>query len=91
MGPSMLFHLAGGEGGIQHFMDHLSGPVASWWKDLAAFTEWPEGSKKTIVEGITKAAGGRSIDELERLRDEVLLELVKIRMKQAESVEAPAR
>src|SRR5258705_6151142 len=34
MGPSMLFHLAGGEGGIQHFMDHLSGPVASWWKDL---------------------------------------------------------
>ena len=91
MGPTMLFHLAGGEGGIQHFMDHLSGPVASWWKDLAAFTEWPEGSKKTIVEGITKAAGGRSIDELERLRDEVLLELVKIRMKQAESVEAPAR
>src|ERR1700727_1411097 len=34
MGPSMLFHLAGGEGGIQHFMDHLSGPVASWGKDL---------------------------------------------------------
>ena len=54
------------------------------------FTEWPEGSKTTIVEGIKKAAGGRSIDELERLRDEVLLELVQIRMKQAESVEAPA-
>src|ERR1700681_1551075 len=30
MGPSMLFHLAGGEGGIQHFMEHLSGPVAAW-------------------------------------------------------------
>src|SRR5271167_4360117 len=53
MGPSLLFHLAGGEGGIQHFMDHLSGPVASWWKDLGACTEWPEGSKKTIVDGIT--------------------------------------
>src|ERR1700730_1713389 len=88
MGPSMLFHLAGGEGGIQHFMDHLSGPVASWWKDLGGFTDWPEGSKKTIVEGIKKAANGRSIDELERLRDEVLLELVQIRMKQADSVEA---
>src|SRR6266850_1414031 len=90
MGPTMLFHLAGGEGGIQHFMDHLSGPVASWWKDLAGFTDWPEGSKKTIVEGVKEAAGGRSIDELERLRDEVLLELVQIRMKQAESVEAHA-
>src|SRR6202051_3662656 len=31
MGPSMLFHLAGGEGGVRHFMDQLSGPVASWW------------------------------------------------------------
>lgn len=90
MGPSMLFHLAGGEGGIQHFMDHLSGPVASWWKDLGRFTDWPEGSKQTIVDGIKKAANGRSIDELARLRDEVLLELVQIRIKQADSVEAHA-
>ena len=90
MGPSMLFHLAGGEGGIQHFMDHLSGPVASWWKDLGTFTDWPEGSKKTIVEGIEKAADGRSIDELAQLRDEVLLKLVQIRMEQADSVEAHA-
>jgi 3-hydroxyacyl-CoA dehydrogenase len=82
MGPSMLFHLGGGEGGIQHFMDHLSGPVASWWKDLGTFTEWPEGSKNAIVEGIKKAADGRSIDELAKLRDDVLLELVQIRMKQ---------
>jgi 3-hydroxyacyl-CoA dehydrogenase len=85
MGPSMLFHLAGGEGGIQHFMEHLSGPVASWWKDLGSFTDWPEGSKKTIVDGVTKDAGGRSIDQLAQLRDDVLLELVKIRVKQAQS------
>ena len=82
MGPSMLFHLGGGEGGIQHFMDHLSGPVASRWKDLGGFTDWPEGSKNTIVDGVKKAADGRSIDELAKLRDDVLLELVQIRMKQ---------
>ena len=82
MGPSMLFHLGGGEGGIQHFMDHLSGPVASWWKDLGGFTDWPEGSKNTIVDGVKKATDGRSIDELAKLRDDVLLELVQIRMKQ---------
>src|ERR1700751_1279778 len=70
MGPSMLFHLAGGEGGIQHFMEHLSGPVASWWKDLGSFSEWPEGSKQTIVDGILKEANGRSIDELAETRDE---------------------
>src|ERR1700728_3634716 len=64
MGPSMLFHLGGGEGGIQHFMEHLSGPVASWWKDLGSFSEWPEGSKQTIVDGVLKDANGRSIDQL---------------------------
>src|SRR5271169_3162493 len=87
MGPSMLFHLGGGEGGIQHFMEHLSGPVASWWKDLGSFTDWPEGSKKTITEGVIKAAGGRSVDQLAQLRDEVLLELVKIRTTQAQLLE----
>jgi 3-hydroxyacyl-CoA dehydrogenase len=84
MGPSMLFHLGGGQGGIQHFMEHLSGPVAMWWKDLGAFTEWPKGSKETIADGITKAANGRSVDELAQMRDEVLLELVKLRVKQVE-------
>jgi 3-hydroxyacyl-CoA dehydrogenase len=85
MGPSMLFHLGGGEGGIQHFMEHLSGPVASWWKDLGSFSEWPEGSKQTIVDGVLKDANGRSIDELAEMRDELLLELVKLRMQQAET------
>jgi 3-hydroxyacyl-CoA dehydrogenase len=84
MGPSMLFHLGGGQGGIQHFMEHLSGPVAMWWKDLGGFTEWPKGSKETIADGITKAANGRSVDELAQMRDEVLLELVKLRVKQVE-------
>jgi len=75
MGPSILFHLAGGQGGIQHFMEYLSGPVATWWKDLGGFTEWPEGNKETIAAGVTKAANGRSVDELAQMRDEVLLEL----------------
>jgi 3-hydroxyacyl-CoA dehydrogenase len=85
MGPNLLFHLGGGEGGIQHFMEHLSGPLAMWWKDLGSFTEWPEGSKDTIVEGVRAAADGRTVDELAQMRDEVLLELVKLRMKQAEA------
>jgi hypothetical protein len=81
----MLFHLGGGEGGIQHFMEHLSGPVATWWKDLGSFTEWPEGSKQTIIDGVMQAAEGRTVDQLAQMRDEVLQELVKLRMKQAEA------
>jgi len=89
MGPTMLFHLGGGQGGIQHFMEHLSGPVAMWWKDLGGFTEWPAGSKETIVAGVTGEADGRTVDELAQMRDQMLLELVKIRTKQVEAT-APA-
>ena len=92
MGPTMLFHLGGGQGGIQHFMEHLSGPVAMWWKDLGSFTEWPAGSKETIVAGVTGETDGRTVDDLAQMRDEVLLELVKLRRKQVESFEpAPVR
>ena len=87
MGPNMLFHLGGGQGGIQHFMEHLSGPVAMWWKDLGNFTEWPAGSKEIIVEGVKADADGRTVDELAQMRDEVLLDLVKHRLAQAEGVE----
>lgn len=27
MGPHLTFHLAGGEGGMKHFMEHLGGPI----------------------------------------------------------------
>jgi 3-hydroxyacyl-CoA dehydrogenase len=79
MGPSLLFHLGGGPGGIQHFMEHLSGPLATWWKDLGKITEFSPEVKQTIIEGVQNEAGGRSIDELERERDAMLLELLATR------------
>src|ERR1700685_4637198 len=90
MGPTLLFHLAGGEGGIQHFMEHLSGPVATWWKDLGTITEFSPEVKQTIVNGALKEANGRSIDELEQERDWMLLELLKPRSKAKEAVHAGA-
>src|SRR6202034_3860747 len=90
MGPNLLFHLAGGEGGIQHFMEHLSGPVATWWKDLGTITEFSPEVKQTIVNGVLKEANGRSIAELERERDEMLLELLTTRSKAEEAVHAGA-
>ena len=88
MGPNLLFHLAGGQGGIQHFMEHLSGPVATWWKDLGAITEFSPQVKQTIVDGVLKEAGERSIGELERERDAMLLELLATRAKEETASQA---
>ena len=30
MGPHLTFHLAGGTGGIDHFVDKFAGPIESW-------------------------------------------------------------
>jgi 3-hydroxyacyl-CoA dehydrogenase len=82
MGPNLLFHLGGGEGGIQHFLEHLSGPMATWWKDLGTLTEFPAQIKQTIIDGVLQEAGNRSIDQLAEERDEVLLGLLGLRNKQ---------
>jgi 3-hydroxyacyl-CoA dehydrogenase len=85
MGPNLLFHLGGGEGGIQHFMEHLAGPMASWWKDLGTLTELSPQTKQTIIEGVAREAEGQSVDQLAEIRDEVLLGLLQLRAKYSES------
>ena len=47
-------------------MDHLSGPVASWWKDLGTITEFSPQVKQAIIDGVQKEAANRSVDELNR-------------------------
>jgi len=81
MGPNLLFHLGGGQGGIQHFMEHLSGPLSTWWKDLGTITAFSPEVTRTIIEGVQAEAGGRSIQELEHERDAMLLELLATRAK----------
>src|ERR1700719_232471 len=91
MGPHLLFHLGGGPGGIQHFMEHLSGPVSTWWKDLGKLTEFSPQVKQTIIDGVIKEAGGCSLDQLDRERDELLLGLLGLRSKHAEVSPAAAK
>jgi 3-hydroxyacyl-CoA dehydrogenase len=78
MGPNLLFHLAGGQGGIQHFMEHLAGPMTTWWKDLGNPDFTPE-LKQKIVQGVLAEAGNQSINELDEQRDKLLLGLLALR------------
>jgi 3-hydroxyacyl-CoA dehydrogenase len=80
MGPSLLWHLAGGEGGIEHFMDHLMDPMAAGWAGLGNPRLTPE-LKQRIVEGVLDEANGQSIDELAAKRDAMLVALEAIRAK----------
>jgi carnitine 3-dehydrogenase len=85
MGPNLLWHLGGGEGGIKHFMDTLMTPMAtSLWPALGNPQLTPE-LKEKIVNGVLEEADGHSIDELAAQRDAMLLGLLAVRTKDAAS------
>jgi carnitine 3-dehydrogenase len=84
MGNMMLNHLGGGPGGIEHFFQQFTGPMAAWWKTLGSPVLTPEVQKK-LIDSVHAEVGSRSIDELAAERDEVLLGLIELRNKGAKT------
>jgi carnitine 3-dehydrogenase len=78
MGPSLQWHVGGGQGGIQHFMDHLMDPLAAMMKTLGTPEITPQ-LKQTIVDAVLKEAGGRSVEQLAREENSVLIALLNQR------------
>src|SRR5258706_1068642 len=78
MGPSLQWHLGGGAGGIKHFMDHLMDPLAAMIKTLGTPDVTPE-LKQTIVEGVLREAGKRSVDALAQEENELIIGLLRSR------------
>jgi 3-hydroxyacyl-CoA dehydrogenase len=78
MGQSLQWHLGGGAGGIKHFMEQLMDPLAAMMKTLGDPQVSPE-LKQTIADGVMREAGGRSVDELAREENEVIIGLLKLR------------
>ena len=61
MGPHLTFHMAGGDGGMKHFMDHI-GPAMQGWMDDLGTPRLDAKTQKAIVDGVTDEAAGRSMD-----------------------------
>jgi len=78
MGPTLLFHLGGGQGGIHHFLEQFTGPMTAWWSVLGS-PQLTSQVCQTIVDGVQQEANNRSLDALAAQHDEVLLGLLKLR------------
>jgi 3-hydroxyacyl-CoA dehydrogenase len=78
MGPSLQWHVGGGQGGIQHFMEHLMDPLAGMMKALGTPEITPQ-LKQTVVDAVLKEAGGRSVEQLAGEENSVLIALLKQR------------
>src|ERR1700687_5815426 len=80
MGPSLQWHLGGGEGGIHHFMEHLMEPLTGLMKGLGNPDVTPE-LKRTIIDGVLHETEGRSVEQLAQEENEVIVEILKLRAK----------
>jgi carnitine 3-dehydrogenase len=78
MGPSLQWHVGGGQGGIQHFMEHLMDPLAGMMKTLGTPDITPQ-LKQTVVDAVLKEARGRSVEQLASEENSVLIALLKQR------------
>jgi 3-hydroxyacyl-CoA dehydrogenase/alpha-ketoglutarate-dependent taurine dioxygenase len=73
MGTLLLYRMAGGEAGMRHFMDQF-GPALKWpWSKLTDVPELTEQLLDRLEQQSDEQAAGRSIRELEALRDECLV------------------
>jgi carnitine 3-dehydrogenase len=80
MGTFLTFHLAGGNSGMTHMLEQFGPALKLPWTKLKA----PKLSKnliKKLVEGTKKQSRGKSITEISNIRDEYLVELLKLRKK----------
>ncbi|WP_333976832.1 3-hydroxyacyl-CoA dehydrogenase NAD-binding domain-containing protein [Burkholderia cepacia] len=78
MGQCLTYHLGGGAGGIAHFLEHLSGPITSWWDDLGTPSFNPDVDRK-LNDELRAIQGERSMQELAAERDRLLVELIDAR------------
>ncbi|MDQ0392511.1 L-carnitine dehydrogenase [Labrys monachus] len=80
MGTFLTFHLAGGEGGMRHML-HQFGPALKLpWTKLVA-PELTEELIDRVADGCEHQAAGRPIKELERRRDDFLIEVMALAKK----------
>jgi 3-hydroxyacyl-CoA dehydrogenase len=78
MGPSLQWHLGGGAGGIQHYMDTLMPGLTRLMGALGS-PDVTDELKQTVVDGVLAEAGDRTLDQLAQDENEVIMGLLKLR------------
>ncbi|MCD6674296.1 MAG: 3-hydroxyacyl-CoA dehydrogenase NAD-binding domain-containing protein [Burkholderiaceae bacterium] len=75
-GPHLTYHLGGGAGGIEHYLEHLGPSQSRRWASLGV-PVFDDASRRALVDGVHEEAAGRSIEALERARDAALVALLR--------------
>jgi carnitine 3-dehydrogenase len=75
-GTCLIFHLAGGQGGMRQMLDHFNPSLFPW-----SHLDPPPVTDELVdqmVRGCEEQVGGRTLREMERTRDEALVAILKV-------------
>ena len=84
MGPSMVFELGGGKGGVAGLMHHLNDSISLWLADMADWKSFPPEFAQVAQDGVNEelaarpAEKGNTPESLAAYRDRMLIELLKL-------------
>lgn len=76
MGACLTFHMAGGDGGMRHMLDQFGPALKLPWTRLEA-PELTDELIERMASGTEKQAAGRTVKELEQLRDNCLIAIMR--------------
>lgn len=78
IGAHMAYHLGGGAGGIESYLEHLGPSQERRWQALGDPRLTPE-VRAALIAGVLREAAGRDIATLEAERDEALIRALSAR------------
>jgi len=78
MGVHLTYHLGGGPGGIDYFIEHLRPAFEWWWGDMATWSDFPEGAGSELSVGVGEVVGAMPYEDMVARRDELLAYLLKL-------------
>lgn len=77
MGPFMTYHLAGGEGGMAHFLSQFDPELELPWTDLG-FPKWSDELEQKLISGCEEQAQGKTYQQWASKRNAVLVDIIKV-------------
>ena len=78
LGPNMVYHLGGGDGGYSQYLEHLGPSQEARWLDLGTATLDKE-IKAELVSQFEKSLNGETMSDLRKHRDSALIGLLKLK------------
>jgi 3-hydroxyacyl-CoA dehydrogenase len=74
MGPHLLYHLGGGEGGIRYHIEHLRYAKEEIWQDMNDWKVMPPQTTEALEQGLPRL---EELEPLTRKRDEALVRIIR--------------